>query len=74
MPKDERPEEEKLAELERSIVEAETKIARQALLMEQLGRDGHSTTEAHALLNEITGDMASMHAHRRHLLRRMKSG
>jgi hypothetical protein len=42
--------------------------------MEQLGRDGHSTTEAHALLNEITGDMASMHAHRRHLLRRMKSG
>jgi hypothetical protein len=72
MPKDERPEEEKLAELECSIVEAETNVARQALLVEQLGRDGHSTTKAHTLLNEMTGDMTSMHAHRRHLLRRLQ--
>jgi hypothetical protein len=40
--------------------------------MEQLGRDGHSTTKAHTLLNEMTGDMTSMHAHRRHLLRRLQ--
>jgi hypothetical protein len=72
MPKDERPEQEKLADLEGRIGEAETEIARQTALMDRLAGEGQDTTEAHALLNEMTGNMASLQAHRRHLLRRLQ--
>jgi hypothetical protein len=48
MPKDERPEQEKLAELECWIGEAETEIARQTARMDRLAGEGQDTTEAHA--------------------------
>jgi hypothetical protein len=71
MPKDERPEEEKLAELERLIVDAQTEIAQQTALMDRLAGEGQDTTEAHALLNKMKGALPGLHAHRRYLLRRL---
>ena len=62
--------ERELAEVERRIVEAELRITRQSVLIDRLARDGHDTTEAHALLNQMKGGLAPMNAHRRMLVRR----
>ena len=71
MPKAERPEE-KLAELERRIAEAEIEIALQAALMDRLAGDGQDTTEVHAHLNLMKRALLGPHAHRRYLLRGSK--
>jgi hypothetical protein len=71
MPEAERPEE-KLAELERRIADAELEIAQQAALMDRLGGEGRDTADAHARLNRMKSTLPGLHAHRRHLLRKLQ--
>ena len=72
MPKDERPEQEKLAEVERRIVETEIEITGQTVLIDRLAGEGTDTTEAYARLNLMKCDLRGLHAHRRYLLRRLQ--
>jgi hypothetical protein len=72
MPKHERPEQEKLAEVERRIVETEIEITRQTALIDRLAGEGQETTEAYARLNLMKWDLRGLHAHRRYLLRRLQ--
>jgi uncharacterized coiled-coil protein SlyX len=71
MPKAERPEE-KLAELERRIAEAEIEIALQAALMDRLAGDGQDTTKVHAHLDLMKRALLGPQAQRRHLLRKLQ--
>ena len=72
MPKHERPDQEKLAGVERRIVESVIEITRQTALIDRLAGEGQETTEAYARLNLMKWDLRGLHAHRRYLLRRLQ--
>jgi hypothetical protein len=54
----------KLAEADNHIAAAESLIARQISLLEDLERDGHETETARTLLEAMQHSLREMHAHR----------
>lgn len=60
--------EQHLALAERHLVEAEARVARQRVLIEELATDGHDTHGAETLLATLLAAMDGMRAHRTILL------
>jgi hypothetical protein len=62
---DRRPPEERLAEADRHIADAEGRIARQRDVIADLERDSHPVKEARALLQTMIESLEQMQTHRR---------
>ena len=52
-----------LERAKRHIVDAETRVAKQRLLVDELERDGHTATEAHDMLKIMVDLLDQMRAH-----------
>lgn len=55
---------EKLIEADQHIAAAESLVAKQISVLDQLQRDGHQTENARALLDTMRASLQQMYAHR----------